>query len=627
MCGILGMLNKKYNIDEATRHRFNSALKTINHRGPDDHGELAIDRTLLGHARLSILDISRSGHQPMTDINVPNHIVYNGEIYNYKEIKTQIASNSYRSETDTEVVLRAYCKWGEKAFACFNGMFAFAILDEKQQLLYLVRDRFGIKPLYIYEDKHTLVFSSEIKAIKKCLLLSLELNYEALHEWLYYGNTLGERTLFKNVKKLLPGSYYKINLRTGEGSQYFYWKPEMLLGPEAPLQTEYELINTTRDLLESAVKRQLVSDVPVGIFLSGGIDSSAITAFASRHYAGVINTYSAGFDYENGINELPKARLIAERYKTNHQEIHISGQDVPHIIETLIDHHDLPFSDAANIPLYLICGKVNGSSKVILQGDGGDEIFGGYRRYNTLYWRALWQPFIKMVTFLNNIRQKKGSYYSRRRYLNALSENDFAVQMALLLTVEDVQNNPLKIFSKESRKLVSMGDPFLRYRRCHERFSGLDPVHEMLMTDTQIILPDIFLEKVDRATMAFSIEVRVPFLDHDLVDYILPLPGKIRIKKSKKKFLLKKALSGLVPDEILYGPKVGFSVPFGYWLKTSLKKYFIERIEELQKKGSGLLDYDNIKFLHREHCEGRRNHEFLLWKVLNISIWANKNRF
>jgi len=628
MCGIVGVFCKNKASVESFREDVSSSLDVIHHRGPDDKGILIHNNIILGHARLSIIDLTRDGRQPMTSSDNRYAITYNGEVYNYKDLKQEISHNdiNYRSNTDTEVILEYFKLHGVAMFSKLNGMFAFSVIDKKSKKAYLVRDRFGIKPLYYYKDKNKIIFASEIKAIQ-AIVDSKDINEKALYEWSYYGNTLREETLYKNIKQLLPGYYLEIDTDTLEFKQEAYWQPESLLNHHVnnSKHDSKKIIKNVRLLLEDAVCKQLVGDVPVGIFLSGGVDSSAITAFAASNYNKQINTYSVGFDFEQGVGELPKAALIAKQFNTNHHELRVTGYDLADTIEKMVYYHDSPFSDAANVPLFLLGKKVKGKTKVVLQGDGGDEIFAGYKRYQTLSTRQFWRPFIGAINNLHRHLPHSKKFYIRQRYLNALSSYDEAELMALLLTVEDKNNNPIHIFSQEMQDRISSVDPFKSYRECNNRFINEDMVQRMLFTDTQLILPSTFLEKVDRATMAASIEVRVPFLDNALTEYVMSLPSVLKIKHGQKKWLLKQAMRGILPDDILFSKKSGFNVPYQQWLKGPLNQLFNDKILELQNNGCTILDWKYIARLVHENKEGQRNNSFMLWKILNLMIWLSNN--
>ena len=628
MCGIVGIYSAREDLAECYGSRVESALEAIAHRGPDHQGVYVDDKAILGHARISIIDLTNAGNQPMATHDKHHVVTYNGEIYNFSDLKRDLDVTGYefQSTSDTEVLLMCFREYGVKAFERFNGMFAFSLLDKINRKAYLVRDRFGIKPLYYKHNEEGVFFASEIKAIKE--IVSWEgVNEEALPEWSFYGNSLEDRTLHRNIHQLLPGHFLEIDLETLSCKLESYWTVESVFSKNKISNNSIEpVIQRTKKLMEEAVCSQLVGDVPIGVFLSGGLDSSAITAIAASNYSGSINTFSVGFDFELGEGELPKARKVAELFNTNHHEMRVSGYDIADIVKKMVVHHDSPFSDAANIPLYLLAQAVQEQVKVVLQGDGGDEIFAGYKRYNTLSARSLWQPFIKVGASIHKgLFPRNKKYHSRQRYLNALSSDDEADLMALLLTVEDREWSPLNIFSKDMYHKLEQIDPFESYRRCNKRFSHMEIVQRMLFTDTQLILPSIFLEKVDRAAMAASIEVRVPFLDNALAEYVMSLPSEVKVRRGEKKWLLKKAMASLLPKSVLYAPKTGFGVPYQLWLKGPLRDLFHDSMSQLKRKKCNVLNWPHIEALMKDNAMGCRDNSFMLWKILNLMIWLYEN--
>lgn len=626
MCGIVGKISRLGGSIQVSPDRAEEILDRIRHRGPDAMGQYTDEAVWFGHVRLSVLDLSEAGRQPMTIRHDSLVISYNGEVYNFAEVAAALDINDLRSHSDTEVILSAFAKLGVDSIPLFNGMFAFAIYDRVARKVWLVRDRLGIKPLYYRFDEDGFSFSSEIKGLLAASDRVSECDLAAMHEWLYYGNSLGERTLFQGVKKLLPGHFLELDLETFETTLVCYWSPTKCLEVAPITMPVRQRAQKARDLLEQAVKRQLVSDVPVGVFLSGGVDSSAITAFASRHYRGKLSTYSVGFDFDEGINELPTARKVAQLYGTDHHELHVSGFEIADTVVKMVDHHDTPFSDAANIPLYLLSSKVNGSTKVILQGDGGDELFGGYSRYTTLSFYRAARSIAWFGSVVNRFLPNGHGTHRRERYINALRAENPAEVLALLLTEEDRHEGLTRIFGSDVRQTIARSDPFARYRACYAQFATEDAVNQMLLVDAMIILPDIFLEKVDRATMAASIEVRVPFLDNDLVEFCMRLSGPQKVSLGRKKWLMKKALKGVVPDYVLYGKKTGFGVPYGSWLRDALKPLFFDELNSFQGRNPGVLDGAVIQEIYKDHVSRRRERSFLLWKILNLMIWANRKK-
>lgn len=616
MCGICGLI--EFGNGGSDLARVQAMTATLAHRGPDRRAVWMQGAAGLGHARLSILDLSPAGNQPMVSDDGSLVIVFNGEIYNFGELRRELELGGahFRGTSDTEVALYAYRQWGSDAIRRFNGIFGLAIWDCRRQELLLARDRYGVKPLYYASLPEGLVFGSEAKAVLASGRVQTSVDAVALHEYMYFGNSLGRNTLFGQIRKLLPGHW--LLCRRGDVREECFWRTENV----APVFDDEETaVRRVRILLEAAVKRQLMSDVPVGAFLSGGVDSSSVVAFASRHYPGRLKTFSAGFDFDGGINELPKAARVAAHFGTEHQEIHVEGAKLPAVIETLVRHHDEPFGDAANIPLYLMCGALKGQPKVILQGDGGDELFAGYRRYRMLYHFGFWAVLGRLPGLHRRLTALGGAARRLGRMLEVFALDDDALRMALLLTIETRTPPPTRLLSAAWREQLANSDPFARYREMNDRFQKLDRVQRMLFTDTNILLPDTFLTKVDRPTMAWGIESRVPFLDNELTDYVIGLPARLKMRGGAKKHLLRRAMRGIVPDEALDGPKTGFSVPYGEWMRGPLSKYTHAVLLDSSSDASGLFDRAELERCLQEHKEGRTENGFLLWKALNLALW------
>jgi asparagine synthase (glutamine-hydrolysing) len=624
VCGMIGTVSARSQPDSFPADRLNQALATLQHRGPDGQGQFRDEQVWLGHTRLSIIDLTNAGNQPMESDTGRFVITYNGEVYNYRELAAKYSLGPLRSSSDTEIVLRLFEKLGVASFRELNGIFAFCVYDRQVKKIWLVRDRLGVKPLYFRADSREITFASEVKAILALGAGRPMCDLAALHEWLYYGNPLGSKTLFLGIQQLLPAHYLELDLSSLSSKIAAYWSLGDQAHNNAGIKTgRGDAVSSVRRLLEQAVTRQLVSDVPIGVFLSGGVDSSAIAAFAARHYGGRLATYSVGFDFAVDGGELPRAARVAAKCGTEHNEIHISGEDTAGLVEKMVRHHDMPFADAANLPLYLMAERLRGRTKVVLQGDGGDELFGGYRRYATLKYYPILHPLAVAMARFPGIRTSSPLAFRAQRYIDAFAAADLPTTMALLLTPEDRNWNPEDVFAAALGGNVRVSDPFARYRELFPAFSRLDISNQMSLVDMSIVLPDTYLEKVDRSTMAAGLEVRVPFLDNDLVDYVVALSGGAKMPFGRKKWLLKAALRGIVPDEVLFAPKTGFNVPFAKWLQTSLKPLFFDNLAAFARARPDVLNVDHIKLLFSRTCEGRQNHSPLLWKVLNFLIWVN----
>jgi asparagine synthase (glutamine-hydrolysing) len=622
MCGIVGVADKLGAREAISPAHREHALEALAHRGPDARGDYEHGTVWLGHTRLSILDLSTAGAQPMRSGGDRWVISYNGEVYNFRELASRHGLKDLRSATDTEVVLRLFASQGPDALAELNGIFAFAVYDARAQKLWLVRDRAGVKPLYFTLNAHRLIFASEIKAILALRSQAPECDVARLHEWLYFGNALGGGTLVRGIRQLPPAHYLELDLGSFAHAVHPHRRTAHQPSSGRPPSRDATVLET-RCLLERAVQRQLVSDVPVGVFLSGGVDSSAIAAFAARAYPGRLATYTVGFDFGTSGAELRKARNMAALCGTLHHEVQISGASVPDLVEKLVRQHDSPFSDAANLPLYLMASRISSHTKVVLQGDGGDELFGGYQRYTTLAGYHALHPLARLARRLRPCMPDTRLSERVMRYASALAAEERAVGLALLLTPEDRDTAPTEIFAPALRRAVLKSDPFARHRECLTGFASPDMRDAMFELDMAITLPDLYLEKVDRATMAASLEVRVPFLDQELVEFVARLPAAQKVPWGRKKDLLKAALAGIVPDEILHGPKVGLEVPFGFWLRDALRPFFLDHLAKFARRFPEVLDVGLVSRLYAQTCAGRSGRVHLLWKVLNLMVWAN----
>jgi len=595
---------------------------TLQHRGPDDGGVLVDGNVALGHRRLSIIDLSSAGHQPMYSDDGAYAIVFNGEVYNFRELRQQLLNMGYtiRSGSDTEVVLKAFIAWGKDAFAMLNGMFAFAIWDRSRGALTLCRDRFGIKPLFYTLDSHRLLFGSEPKALRVAAADGhTEVDPQGLAEYLYYGNSLGGNSLVRGLRRLLPGQW--LELTKDQVQLGCYWE---LTASRQQAVAPAVAVRNVRQLLEAAVRRQLVSDVPIGVFLSGGVDSTAVVAAATQSAGARLDTYTVRFDFSEDSSDVVMARRVAQQFSTNHHELDVAGYKLEEVLLSLIDAHDLPFGDAANVPLYLLSQALGGNPKVILQGDGGDELFAGYRRYALLSRIGYLAPLARLARPLLQAVPQAQLRARLDRMAWALSARDPAERMARLLTEEKPDAAPYTMLSTEWRDQLANHDPMLRYREVAQSVAHLDPVQAMLYTDCKVLLPDIFLEKVDRSTMAHGIEVRVPLLDHELADYVLGLPSRLKVRHGELKWVFKQALAGLVPEYVLRRPKAGFGVPYWQWLRGPLRPLLESLLLDPVTDRFRLFDRRQTARRIEEHMSGTRNHGFMLWKLLELGLWQNR---
>lgn len=614
MCGIAGLIVK--NIENYDFTKFRNSTKLMSHRGPDNFGEYYDKNVALFHYRLSILDLDKRSNQPFFNESADKTIVYNGEIYNYKDLAHQYNFNLHTT-SDTEVILKTIDAKGMNSLPEWNGIFAFALHDKKNNSVTLARDRFGVKPLYVYENDSFIAFASEAKVILKWLD-SFSINLQCLSEYIWYGNTLSNPTLINNLNKLSPGSYTTIDLNNFTSKKKEFWSISSQIHPntEDTLETS---VTKTKSLLENAVKTQLVSDVPIGIFLSGGIDSSAITAFASKYVSGKLNTYSVEYDFNVGEgSELAKAKSVAKKFNTNHHELKVESHNIIEDFESLVFQYDEPFADSANFPLYLLAKQCSNDMTVVLQGDGGDELFAGYRRYKLLGNLTFWRY---NSVLLSKLLPDKFLRFRAKRMAYTLEQKSDSLRMALLMTQTTTMDMPDKIFNSEIQKKLLLQSPFKTYEEKNEQFIKEDLAQRMLYTDFEVLLPHTYLEKVDKATMLMSIEARVPFLDNNLTDYVLSLPAKYKIKRGINKYLLKKCLQGIIPNEILNAPKQGFNTPTSTWLQTSLYEYAKSKFNSLSD--NGFLNKNYLLELLEEHRNKVKNHNMILWRALVLVAWLD----
>lgn len=617
MCGISGFYGPQSK--DALSGIVSRMTRPLLHRGPDAEGTFVAEGVALGHRRLSIIDLSPTGAQPMS--LGATTVAYNGECYNFRELRSELESAGcqFRGQSDTEVLLHAYATWGLEGLGRLEGIFAFGLWDGVRRRLVLMRDRLGIKPLFYAASGGCLAFGSEIKAVLAGIAADRSIDEQAFAEYLWYGNAFEDRTIYRGVRSLAPG--HRLVVENGAMRTEPWWRIEEWLTRGVGTGDLPAAAEAVRAALDGAVRRQLISDVPVGIFLSGGVDSSSIaaSAVANGHRPA---SYAVGFDYEHGVNELPKARRVAQSLGLEHHESIVRGGALDEVLMELVRAHDEPFADAANIPLYLLARSLRGEIKVVLQGDGGDEMFGGYRRYAILRHSALWRLWPSTLESLLNA--VPGGFAQRLARMGAAAGNaDPAMRMALLLTVESLRDPPTAMLSLPARQhLETSSDPFMAYRRCAERFADADPVQQMLLTDITLQLPSQFLAKVDRATMAAGIEARVPLLDEGIVSLAVSLPSSLKVRGSQKKLVLREAMRNRLSTEVLDGPKTGFGVPYEQWLRGDLHAFAAAALLDARFLERFGLDRARIETALAEHRAGRRERGFLLWKLLQLALWA-----
>jgi len=621
MCGICGI----YNFNEQqliSREILKRMTDVLAHRGPDDEGYYVGGNIGLGHRRLSIIDLA-AGHQPMSNEDGSIWIVFNGEIYNYPELHKTLLNkgHKFKTKSDTETIIHLYEEEGEDCVNNLRGMFAFAIWDQKNRKLLLARDRLGIKPLYYFIDNERCIFGSEMKSILQCPDVPREVNPQALDDYLTFLCVPAPKTIFRDVKKLLPGC---ILICTPDRiSVKQYWDVDF---SDVSDLTENDYIEQIYHILQDSVKCRLMSEVPLGAFLSGGIDSSAIVGIMSNLLENPVTTSSIGFR-EKTYSELNYAKIVASHFKTEHHE-HIVTPDASEILPKLIWHLDEPFADASAIPTYYVSQTARQHVTVALSGDGGDEMFAGYRRYYydslenycrqviptelrryiigtiaKIYPKADWLPQpLRAKTFLTNV-----SMSPERGFFNSRSTCEYQLRQ--------------KLYTPDFKRKLDNYDSFNVLEHHFQKANTDDALSKVQYVDIKTYLVDDILTKVDRMSMAHSLEVRVPLLDHNLVEYVATIPSNLKLKGKQSKYIFKNILRNLLPEEILLRKKMGFTVPIGNWLKNDLKPMAEELLLNGRMSNRGYFEAGMIKKMWEQHQRGIKNYESPLWCLLILEMW------
>lgn len=626
MCGISGFCDFSKKSDKQTLVNMTDIL---HHRGPDDSGYSFYENNFanigLGHRRLSILDLSARGHQPM--IHQHLEIIFNGEVYNFSEIAKELESFGYifESHSDTEVILKAYHKWGIKAVGKFLGMFAIVIYDKEAQKLIFIRDRAGVKPLNYYYKDGLFLFSSELKSFHKHPNFQKEINKDALALFFKYSYILEPHTIFKYTYKLPAGHYAELNLQNRDFKVYKYWDViDSYNKPKLDISFEEAKIETQR-LLKSACEYRMVSDVPVGIFLSGGYDSSAVTAILQKDRTEKLKTFSIGF-YEEKYNEANYAKKVAKYLGTDHTEYYCTQKDAQELLPLMSEIWDEPFGDSSNIPTTLVSRLARKYVTVSLSADGGDEIFGGYDKYTqALKYQKM---FLKIPSFFGDIIELVNP-----KYLVGLNKtynfvNRYEKLKTILKTKDEIEmmNGIVYYFTpSETNKLLG------KTASIHTNFEDKillnlynDAVDKMMAIDYKTYQLDDILVKVDRATMSVSLEGREPLLDHRIIEFVSKLPSSFKIKNGNKKYILKSIVHDYIPKELMNRPKMGFIIPLNEWFGDELKKYVLEYLNSSKVAKTGVL---NVSMVERLKNEWLKNNSFSankIWLLLTFMMWHER---
>jgi asparagine synthase (glutamine-hydrolysing) len=621
MCGIAGIFATKAAVPVDMLATIGRMVQIIDHRGPDDQGVWVGPGIALGHARLSILDLTAAGHQPMPNGDGSIQIVFNGEIYNFVELRAELSERGYffKSRTDTEVILNGYHCWGEQVFRRLRGMFAIALWDRRSEKLVLARDRVGKKPLFYAWHGDLLLFGSEVKAILAWPGFIREPEYEGIHHYLSLQYVPTPWSAFKGVKKFPSASYMSVT-REGRTTTQKYWAlPAPLQARHRPLP---ELKEELLALLDEAVRLRMIADVPLGAFLSGGVDSSAIVAMMARHSSGRVKTFCIGFD-EASYDERAYARMVAERYDTDHHVMVVRPKAAA-VLPLLTWHYNEPFADPSAIPTYYVAQMARQHVTVVLNGDGGDESFLGYSRYSQCMeteWinslpLSLRQLASRIVQSIPPDVDRYRVLRVARRWLSYVSEKPsrrYAPSMAYFYDHDKVAGYDFHMRSFLADSSLDLLEPYFRESKSY--------VGGAAWADIHTYLPDDLLVKVDIASMAHGLEARSPLLDHKLMEWAARIPSAQKMESRVTKSILKSALEPFLPNDILYRPKMGFGVPIDEWLKGELKEFAYDTLLSTQARQRGIITPAYVTSMLDEHCGGIRLHHTRLWALLMLELW------
>lgn len=618
MCGICGVFNFESRAP-ADREALERAARAMAHRGPDDEG-FHIDGELgLGNRRLSIIDLP-GGHQPLSNEDQTIWITFNGEIYNYRELRPGLEARGhrFRTATDTEAIVHLYEEHGVRCLDYLRGMFAFALWDARERRLFVARDRLGVKPLYYRQEPGRIVFASELRALRELATQSLEIDPQSVYDFFGFRYIPAPRTFYRGVEKLLPGHFLLADAR-GVRTQA-YW--------DVPLEEEQQMAEDVcaRKVVEhlrESVRLRLIADVPLGVFLSGGTDSSAVVALMAELGARPLKTFSVGFA-EREFSELPAARHIAKLYQTEHHELVVSAEDVAEELPRLVAFRDEPVAEPTDIALFKISQLAARSVKVVLAGEGGDELFAGYPKYAADRLAGLVSAFPQKVT--QGIAQWLPYAQRRARLaLEALSIRNEAERSATWFASFSRQERQA-LFAPDFLAQVDVAHPVRTFEELLRKASDRSPLKRMLYADLKIWLPDNLLLRGDQMTMAASIEERVPFLDHKLVEFAARIPSRMLSRGFRTKVLLKRALRPYVPPEILCRRKVGFAVPVGPWFRKELRSMVGDLLLAPNAHTRSYFNKESAEQFVREHLDGVRDRHKQLWALLNFELWQRNQR-
>ncbi len=631
MCGIVGMAC--FDGEKIDKQVLEAAANKLVHRGPDASGiyidNNGIPSIGLGHRRLSIIDLSASANQPMSNETMDVWVIFNGEIYNFIKLRNQLKhGHRFVSNSDTEVIVHLYEEYGEEAIAMLDGMFAIAIYDQRKRSLILARDRVGKKPLYYYYDRKKLIFASEIKAILSLLpQKDITINEQTLPFYLVFGYAMPPQTFYKGINQLAPASY-AVSKDSGNIEIKGYWSlKEHILNNDTPVREYTKDDPWLRFKLTEAVKNRLIADVPLGAFLSGGIDSSIVTGLMSRLTETPVKTFSIGFSEDERYDETAYANIVAKKFKTDHHVFVVTPSTMD-LIDKIIYHYDEPFGDASAIPTYIVANLTRQHVTVALNGDGGDELFAGYTRFIAATMSEKIPPFIRklfsdMSGLIPALHSEKNLLSRSKRLLSVLNKTflERYVNWVSYIRFDDIINivNPM-VFSGSVNDTYK-DDVYSYFTRHLNGLEKTSLLTQLLYLNFKTYLPDDLLVKMDRMTMANSLEGRSPFLDKELIEYAFTIPDNLKLKGFNTKYNLKQTFKDILPKEVMHRGKMGFGVPLGTWFRTRLRPYMEEHIISGNPRINTYLNAKEIKKIFDEHQNGVRDHGLKLWLFLSLELW------
>ena len=639
MCGIAGYLGEIPNSNNLLFEMINA----VNHRGPDNHGIWFDENAGIGfaHSRLSILDLSPAGHQPMHSVSNNLVMIFNGEIYNHNEIRSElenISNRNWHGHSDTETLLAAIEEWGlDSALRKTKGMFALALWDKLNKKLSLARDRLGEKPLYYGWVDKQFVFASELKSIKKFPCFNNQIDRSSLALFLRFNSIPAPHSIYKDIYKLEPGQIIKFYADSKRTEKHYFWSIEKVYKEARKAKSSFtpsDAVNKLESVLSDAVSSQMQSDVPLGAFLSGGIDSSTIVSLMQSHSDVNVNTFSIGFNSKD-FDEAQHARMVAKHLGTNHFEKYVTDRDALDVIPYLPNIYDEPFADSSQIPTFLVSQFAKQEVTVALSGDAGDELFGGYNRY--VFSDKIFSKIAKAPNLIRKLISKTIFSISEDKWdviLGGLMSKRFANighklhKVANVLPAESIRDLHFQLISQihnPSDWLINANEHRTILNDGIERFAELDLVEQMMAYDLITYLPTDILTKVDRAAMSVSLETRVPFLDLEVIELSALLPMEFKIRNGVTKWALREILYKHVPKDLIERPKMGFAVPLAEWLRGPLKDWAESLLDEKRLHQEGFFNVEFVRSKWVEHLSGNQNWHHQLWNVLMFQAWLEKN--